>query len=98
MAYEQRPNSGTLFRVPDDKRTSDKFPEFDGEFLMVCPHCQTEQKGWISAWVKTATKSGAKFFSLAFKFRERQPDRVPDQKPQSSKRPAYGEDDEKIPF
>lgn len=96
MAYEQRPNTGTMQRVPEEKRTSDKFPEFDGKLSITCPHCNAEQGWWLSAWVKEG-KLG-KFFSLALKPRERQPDRVPDQKPQSPKRPAYGEDDREIPF
>jgi hypothetical protein len=99
MAYEQRPNSGTLFRVPDDKKTSDKSKDYDGEFVLICPHCQAESRGWLGGWVKTAAKTGAKFLSVSFKFRERQPDRVPDQKPAApAARPAYGEDDREIPF
>jgi hypothetical protein len=101
--YVPKPNSGTLSRIPAEKRTSEKFPEFDGEFLMVCPHCQQEQRGWISAWVKTATKTGRQFFSIAFKHREKQPDRTTGMereqpaKPQQTARPRYGEDDG-IPF
>jgi len=100
MAYEQRPNSGTLFRVPDDKKTSDKSKDYDGEFVLVCPHCQAESRGWLGGWIKTAAKTGSKFLSVSFKFRERQPDRdrVPDQKPQQTARPRYGEDDSGIPF
>jgi hypothetical protein len=106
MAYEQRPNSGTLFRVPEDKKTSDKSKDYDGEFVLVCPHCQAESRGWLGGWVKTAAKTGAKFLSVSFKFRERQPvdtrvttDRSTPQKPAApAARPAYGEDDREIPF
>ncbi len=100
--YVPKPNSGNLFRVPAEKRTKDTWPEFDGEFMVVCPHCQAEARGWLSAWIKTAPKTGKQFFSISLKFREKQPaaDRVPDQRPAApaARRPAYGEDDEKIPF
>ena len=65
MSYEQKPNSGTMGRVPDEKRTSDKFPEFDGKLSTTCPHCGATQGWWLSAWVKEG-KLG-KFFSLALK-------------------------------
>jgi hypothetical protein len=100
MAYEQRPNSGTLFRVPDDKKTSDKSKDYDGEFVLVCPHCQAESRGWLGGWIKTAAKSGAKFLSVSFKFRDKQPYKMADADPQQkpAARPAYGEDDREIPF
>lgn len=63
--YTPKPNSGSLFKVPDEKRTKETWPQYDGEFLVECPHCGQHQKGWVSAWVKEG-KAG-KFFSLAFK-------------------------------
>lgn len=97
MAYEMKDNSGSLSRVPPDKLTKETAAPYEGEFKVICPHCQAEARGWVKAWVNES-KVG-KFFGLRFKFRERQPDRVPDQKPAApAKRPAYGEDDEKIPF
>lgn len=66
MAYEQRDNSGALFRIPDGKRTTEKHPEYDGDFKIVCPHCQGSFAGKTSAWVRE-TKAGAKFFSLSFR-------------------------------
>lgn len=68
--FTPRPNTGNLFRIPDEKRKSENFPQYDGEFLVTCPHCQAEAGGWISGWVRDA-KNGAKFFSLAFKFKQR---------------------------
>jgi hypothetical protein len=98
MAYEMKDNSGSLFRVPPDKLTKETAAPYEGEFKVICPHCAAESRGWVKAWVNES-KVG-KFFGLRFKFRERQPDRVPDQKPAApaARRPAYGEDDEKIPF
>ena len=65
MAYEARPNSGTLFK--ETERKSDKHPEYEGEYLVECPHCNASHKGWVKAWVKEGKKG--KFFSLAFKAR-----------------------------
>ena len=107
MAYELRDNTGSLFKQPAEKMTSENSPPYEGDFKVVCPHCHAESRAWIKAWIKESPKVG-KFFSLALKFRqakpdqprERQPDRVPDQRPAApaARRPAYGEDDEKIPF
>lgn len=97
MAYEPRPNSGTLSRVPDEKRTSDKFPEFDGKLWTTCPHCNAEQGWWLSAWVKEG-KLG-KFFSLALKPRENRQEQPAKPQQAPARRPAYGEDDkDPVPF
>lgn len=63
-------NSGNLFRVPDEERKSDKWPQYEGEFKSNCPHCGATASGWVKAWVKE-TKAGKKFFSLAFKFKNK---------------------------
>ena len=68
--FTPQANTGTLFRV--EERKSDRHPEFEGEFGIVCPKCQGDCRGWVKAWVKES-KVGSKFFSLAFKFREKQP-------------------------
>jgi hypothetical protein len=103
MAYEMKDNSGSLFKQPPEKMTKDTSPPYEGEFKLICPHCNAEARGWVKAWIRDS-KVG-KFFSLSFKFRERQPvdtrvttDRSTPQKPAApAARPAYGEDD-KIPF
>jgi hypothetical protein len=99
MAYEMKDNSGSLFRVPPDKLTKETAAPYEGEFKVICPHCQAEARGWVKAWINES--KGGKFFGLRFKFRDKQPYRLADadQKPAApAKRPAYGEDDEKIPF
>lgn len=64
--FEQRDNSGTLFR--NDRRQNDKQPEYSGDGVI------NGVPMWISAWVKEG-KNG-KFFSMAFKPKEeRQPKR-----------------------
>jgi hypothetical protein len=104
MAYEMKDNTGNLFKRSPEQMTSENSPPYEGDFKVVCPHCQAESRAWIKGWIRESPKIG-KYFSLALKFRtaapQRQPDRdrVPDQKPAApAKRPAYGEDDDKIPF
>lgn len=56
MAYEQKPNSGSLFK--NDKKTSDKHPEYTGTWK------DADGKEWqLAAWVKEGKKG--KFFSLS---------------------------------
>ena len=66
MSFEQRDDSGNLFKIKDEDRKSEKHPQYEGEFKVICPHCQKATGGWVKAWIKEA-KTGAKFFSLAFK-------------------------------
>lgn len=70
MSYEHKDNSGSLFRIPDEERKSDKHPQYEGDFKIACPHCNGAAGGWIKAWIKEA-KTGSKFFSVAFKFKQR---------------------------
>lgn len=67
--YQQKADSGNLFRV--DERKSEKHPEYEGEYVVQCPHCGAQSRGWVKAWIKEA-KTGRKFFSLAFKARQKQ--------------------------
>lgn len=57
MAYEQRDNSGSLFR--NDKKEKDTHPDHTGQAMI------DGRMYWVSAWVKEA--NGKRFFSLAFK-------------------------------
>jgi len=68
--YEQKDNSGNLFRISDEDIKSDKHPQYEGEFKTLCPNCNAPATGWVKGWVKEA-KTGSKFFSLAFKFKTR---------------------------
>jgi hypothetical protein len=61
MAYEQRDNSGSLFK--NDKRTDEKHPHYKGTAMI------NGEEFWISAWMKEG-KSGVKFMSLAFQPKE----------------------------
>jgi hypothetical protein len=72
MAYEQKDNSGTLFK--NDRREKDTHPHATGTALI------GGVEYWVSAWTKDGAKG--KFQSLAFKPKDaghapqpRQPDR-----------------------
>lgn len=59
MAYEQRDNSGSLFK--NDKKEADNHPDYRGP----CMVNGTELE--ISAWLKTSKDGKTKFMSLSFK-------------------------------
>jgi len=61
MAYEQRDNSGSLFK--NDKKTESKHPDYRGDAMV------DGESYWISAWLKEG-KSGTKFLSLAFNLKD----------------------------
>lgn len=69
-SFEPKEDSGNLFKIKDDDRKGETWPQYEGEFKLRCPHCQQASLGWVKAWIKE-TKSGAKFFSLAFKHRQK---------------------------
>ena len=57
MSYEQKDNSGVLFK--NDRKDTDSHPGYTGNAMI------DGREYWISGWVKTG-KNG-KFFSFAFK-------------------------------
>lgn len=57
MSYEQRDNSGSLFR--NDKQGNEKRPDYTGKGMV------NGQLVRISAWLKEG-KSGTKYLSLSF--------------------------------
>lgn len=84
MAYEQKDNSGTLFK--NDKREKDSHPHAKGSAMI------DGIEYWVSAWTKDGSKG--KFQSLSFQRKEqRQPERQ-----QQASRPEPRELDDEIPF
>lgn len=62
MPYEQKPNTGSLFR--NDRKESDSHPDYKGSALIDgLGDC------WLDAWINTA-KDGSKYMSLKIKPRE----------------------------
>lgn len=64
MAFEQKDNSGSLFR--NDKKEKDSQPSHTGTALI------GGREYRVSAWVKTA-KNDSKFFSLSFMPKDERP-------------------------
>lgn len=56
MAFEQRDNSGSLFR--NDRKEQEKHPDHKGSAKI------DGKEYWVSAWIKEGSKG--RFFSLAF--------------------------------
>ena len=61
MAYEQRNDTGSLFKNKDKK--SDNHPDYNGSAMI------DDVEYWMSAWLKTSDK-GTKWMSFAFKPKE----------------------------
>lgn len=65
MAYEQRDNTGTLFRNEEkDPEVNPNHADYKGDGLV------NGKKVWINAWVKEVKEgknAGKKFFSISFK-------------------------------
>lgn len=59
MSYEQKPNTGSLFK--NDRKETDSHPDYKGSALV-----DGLGECWLDAWVNTA-KDGSKYMSLKFK-------------------------------
>lgn len=77
MAYEQNPNSGSLFR--NEKKNAPNQPDYEGNALIGGKTYR------IAAWLKTS-KNGTKYMSLAFN--EPQPVQQTAPAPAPTPRPA----------
>ena len=80
-------NSGALFRVPDEDKKTEKWPDMKGDVLI------DGVKWWISGWTRTSEKTGKKYLSLALRKADEKPAEA---NPKLSKAPAMNDDS--IPF
>ena len=84
MKYEQRDNSGSLFRNTEKK--SDKHPDYSGTAMID----GTEM--FMDAWLKES-ENGRKWMSFSFKPKQKQ------EKPQTDRqRAAKFRQDDEVPF
>jgi hypothetical protein len=104
MAFEQRDNSGSLFK--NERKDKDSHPDYTGNGMI-------DGKGfWFSAWIKK-DRNGKSFMSMSFKPKEdqppqrqaprqqaRQPDRAPKQEQWNdfNDQGRRGEMNDEIPF
>jgi uncharacterized protein (DUF736 family) len=58
MAYEQKDNTGSLFK--NDRKETDSHPDYKGSALL------NGVDHWLDAWINTSN-SGTKYMSLKFK-------------------------------
>jgi hypothetical protein len=90
MAYEQKENSGSLFK--NSKKATDKHPDRTGSALI------DGREYWVSGWVKQ-DKNGNPWMSLAFKPKEEKRTGEAGQRNEAPARRSPREDmDDSIPF
>jgi len=63
MAYEQRDNSGSLFK--NDRKEKENHPDYKGSCMV------GGVEMWMSAWLKTGA-NGTKFMSFSFQPKDQQ--------------------------
>ncbi len=87
MAYEQKPNTGSLFKSA--KKTSDSHPTHAGTINI------DGVEYWLNGWVNE-TKKGEKYFSLKVKPKEIKD--TPSEKPAMKNVAKFEEDYSELPF
>jgi hypothetical protein len=83
MSYEQKDNSGSLFK--NDRKTTDKHPDRKGSAMI------DGVNYWVSGWVKQ-DKNGNPWMSLSFQKKDG------DQKAPAPKKTVSEDMDDSIPF
>jgi hypothetical protein len=86
MAFEQKENSGALFK---NNKTKDTQPDYTGDAMV------NGQKVRISAWIKKSAR-GTAFMSLAFSEPREASDAPPRREPGNM--PPLNDGDSDIPF
>lgn len=94
MAYEQKPNTGSLFK--NDRKETESHPDYKGSALIDgLGDC------WLDAWINTA-KDGSKYMSLKLKPKEvMTKQKVQDRRLDGStieQHPAPADLDDDVPF
>lgn len=84
MAYEQRDNSGTLFK--NDKKEKDSHPDYRGSAMV------DGTEYWLSAWIKEGQRG--KFMSLSLTQKQDAQQPAPEPRPELS----GGDFEDDIPF
>lgn len=98
MSYEQKPNSGALFKN-DKARPNSRDPEYNGSVLVLCPHCQRQTDMWLAAWLNTSKQTGKKFFGLALTPKEeKKTEPKPTEKINPHINPPSDPDNDDVPF
>jgi hypothetical protein len=64
MAYEQKPNSGSLF--PNKRKEKESHPDLTGTLDV------EGQQFWINAWSKTAKTNGEEWLSISIRPKDAQ--------------------------
>ncbi len=59
MAYEQKPNSGSIFN--NDRKTEDEHPDMTGSALI------DGKEYWVNAWNRTSKGGEKQYLGLSFK-------------------------------
>lgn len=91
MAYEQKPNSGSLFK--NDKKEKDTHPDYTGNALI------GGEEYWISAWLKETKGGKKKFFSFSFKPKEDNQRKPAEKTRQEETRKAQADlEEDDVPF
>ena len=69
MAYEQKDNSGALFR--NDRKESESHPDYKGDAKI------GGASYWVSGWINEKKGDGAKYLKLSYKPKDAQPAAAP---------------------
>ena len=83
MAYEQRDNSGSIFK---NQKTSENQPDYKGQCMV------GGVEMWMSSWLKTGA-NGTKFMSFSFQPKEQQQAQQPAARQAAKPAPSSGFDD-----
>ena len=87
-------NRGALFQ--NERKTTDKHPDYNGNVMVECPHCRAKSDFWLSGWKTFARTTGKMFLSLSLTEKEAKP-----AAPAPQQKSAFGVDsdvDKDCPF